>query len=133
MLIPLGFAWAASSYSRNDYDVSSGVQTTHALLQRLNGLIGHPDRVYLTGASMGGHVTAVSIEQYPRAYDAALPICGVLADYELFDYFLDFNAAAQQLGTGSSQFPVDPIPYITVTVPQIKANLSAVPGGWPTS
>jgi hypothetical protein len=132
LLIPLGFAWAASSYSRNDYDVSSGVQTTHALLQHLNGLIGHPDRVYLTGASMGGHVTAVSIEQYPQAYDAALSICGSLADYELFDYYLDFNAAAQQLGTGSSQFPVDPIPYITTTVPQIKANLSAVPGGWPT-
>jgi pimeloyl-ACP methyl ester carboxylesterase len=132
LLIPLGFAWAASSYSRNDYDVSSGVQTTHALLQHLNGLIGHPDRVYLTGVSMGGHVTAVSIEQYPEVYDAALPICGALADYELFDYFLDFNAAAQQLGTGSSQFPVDPISYITTTVPRIKANLSAIPGGWPT-
>ncbi len=132
LLIPLGFAWAASSYSRNDYDVASGVQTTHALVQHLNGLIGRPDRVYLTGASMGGHVTAVSIEQYPRAYDAALPICGVLGDYELFDYFLDFNAAAQQLGTGASQFPVDPAQYAASTVPQIKANLAAVPSGWPT-
>jgi fermentation-respiration switch protein FrsA (DUF1100 family) len=131
LLIPLGFAWASSSYTRNDYDVSSGVQATNALLQHLKGLIGNPDRVYLTGASMGGHVTAAAIEQYRSTFDAALPICGVLADYELFDYFLDFNVAAQQLGTGSSQFPVDPVPYITVTVPQIKANLSAVPGGWP--
>ena len=55
----------------------------------------------------------------------------MLGDYELFDYFLDFNVAAQQLGTGSSQFPVDPLQYIAVTVPQIKANLAAVPGGWP--
>jgi hypothetical protein len=131
LLIPLGFAWAASSYSRNDYDVTSGVQTTHALVQHLTGLIGRPDRVYFTGASMGGHVTAAAIELYPSAFDGALPICGVLADYELFDYFLDFNAAAQQLGTGSSVFPVDPIPYIVSTVPLIKANLSAVPGGWP--
>ena len=131
LLIPLGFAWAASSYSRNDYDVSSGVQTTHALVKRLNGLIGNPRRVYLTGASMGGHVAAVSIEQYPNTYDAALLTCGVLGDYELFDYFLDFNVAAQQLGTGASSFPVDPVQYIGVTVPQIKANLSAVPGGWP--
>jgi hypothetical protein len=46
-------------------------------------------------------------------------------------YFLDFNVAAQQLGTGSSQFPVNPVQYITSTVPAIKANLSAVPGGWP--
>jgi len=132
LLIPLGFAWAASSYSRNDYDVASGVQSTNQLLQRLNGLIGNPDKVYMTGASMGGHVTAVAIEQYPGAFVGALPICGVLADYELFDYFLDFNASAQQLGTGSSVFPVDPIPYITTTVPAIKANLSGAPNGWPT-
>jgi hypothetical protein len=131
LLISRGFAWAASSYSRNDYDITSGVQTTHALVQRFNGLVGRPSRVYMTGASLGGHVTAVSIEQYPHAYDAALPICGVVGDYELFDYFLDFNVAAQQLGTGSSQFPVNPVEYITSTVPQIKANLSLVPGGWP--
>jgi len=131
LLISLGFAWAASSYNRNDYDITSGVQTTHALVGLLNGLIGPPRRVYLTGASLGGHVTAASIEQYPNEYVAALPICGVVADYELFDYFLDFNAAAQQLGTGTSIFPVDPPTYIGVTVPQIKANLSAVPGGWP--
>jgi hypothetical protein len=132
LLVPLGFAWASSSYDRNDYDVNSGVKTTHALLQHLNGLIGNPSRVYLTGASMGGHITAVSIEQYPGTYDAALPICGAIADYELFDYFLDFNVAAQQLGTGASQFPVDPPVYIGVTVPQIKANLEAFPAGWPT-
>jgi hypothetical protein len=81
---------------------------------------------------MGGHVTAVSIEFYDDFYDAALPICGAIADYELFDYFLDFNAAAQQIGLGTSTFPVDPVPYLFVQVPQIKANLESVPGGWPT-
>ncbi len=126
------FAWAASSYSRNDYDVATGVQDTHALVKRFNGLVGKPDKVYMTGASMGGHITAVSIEQYGNTYDAALPICGVLGDYALFDYFLDFNVAAQQLGTGMSAFPVgDPARYIGVTVPAIKAGLEAVPGTWP--
>jgi acetyl esterase/lipase len=132
LLIPLGYAWAASSYGRNDYDIWNGVHDTHTLVSSFNGLVGKPSRVYLTGASMGGHITAVSIEQYPNTYDAALPICGVLGDYELFDYFLDFNAAAQQIGVGASQFPVDTIPYLLGTVPAIKANLSAVPGGWPT-
>jgi hypothetical protein len=131
LLVPLGFAWASSSYSRNDYDITTGVQDTHALLGLFKELVGEPALVYLTGASMGGHITAVSIEQYGNAYDAALPICGVLGDYELFDYFLDFNVAAQQLGTGSSQFPVDPAQYIGVTVPAIKAALEAFPGGWP--
>ena len=130
-LVPNGYAWAASSYRRNDYDISSGVQDTHALTKRFNGIVGKPDKVYLTGASMGGHITAVAIEQYPNTYDAALPICGVLGDYELFDYFLDFNVAAQQLGVGASQYPVDTIPYLFGTVPAIKTSLEAVPGGWP--
>ena len=131
LLISQGYAWAASSYDRNDYDISSGVQSTHALVQQFNGLVGNPDKIYLTGASMGGHITAASIEQYRNTYHAALPICGVLGDYALFDYFLDFNASAQELGSGSSAFPVDQFVYIGITVPQIKAGLEAFPGAWP--
>jgi pimeloyl-ACP methyl ester carboxylesterase len=130
-LVPNGYAWAASSYSRNDYDVTTGVQDSHALTKRFNGIVGNPDRVYFTGGSMGGHITAVAIEQYPRTYDGALAICGVLGDFELFDYFLDFNVAAQQLGTGTSMFPVDPFEYIVNTVPTIKANLELISGSWP--
>lgn len=131
LLIPLGFAWASSSYTTNDYDVKAGVQSTHALAEFMNDQVGEASRVYLTGASMGGHVTAVSIEFYDDFYDAALPICGAIGDYELFDYFLDFNAAAQQLGLGTSTFPVDTVPYLFGQVPQIKASLEAFPGGWP--
>ncbi len=130
-LIAQGFAWAASSYSKNDYDIKAGVQDTHALATLFNGLVGKPDKVYITGASMGGHITAVSIEQYRNFYDGAMPICGVLGDFELFDYFLDFNAAAQQLGLGTSTFPVDPVQYLFLDVPTIKANLEAFPTGWP--
>jgi hypothetical protein len=131
LLISQGFAWAASSYARNDYDIWNGVHDTHALVKRFNGLVGVPNRVFIAGASMGGHIGAVSIEQHATTYDAALLVCGAIGDYELFDYFLDFNAAAQQIGTGASEFPVDPVQYVGVTVPQIKANLESVPGGWP--
>ncbi len=138
LLIALGYAWAASSYRRNDYDVTSGVQDSHALTKLFNGLVGKPDRVYFTGASMGGHITAVAIEQYPQTYDGALAVCGALGDFELFDFFLDFNLAAQQLGTDTSAFPVDPVTYLfgtpsnpISTVSVIKANLAAFPGGWP--
>jgi pimeloyl-ACP methyl ester carboxylesterase len=131
LLISQGFAWAASSYGRNDYDIWNGVHDTHALVERFNGLVGLPERVFITGASMGGHIGAVSIEQHANSYDAALLVCGAIGDYELFDYFLDFNAAAQQIGTGASEFPVDPVQYVGVTVPQIKTNLESVLGGWP--
>ena len=130
-LIPNGYAWAASSYDRNDYDIASGVNSTHALIKKFNGLVGKPKQILMTGASMGGHITAVLIEQYPQLFDGALPICGVMADYALFDFFLDFSLAAQQLGTGSSVYPVDPVAYTFSTVPAIKSNLEAVPGGWP--
>jgi hypothetical protein len=54
----------------------------------------------------------------------------VVGDYELFDFFLDYNLAAQQLGLGDSDFPLDES-YITTDVPAIKRNLEATPGGWP--
>lgn len=130
-LIAQGYAWAASSYRRNDYDVANGVQDTHALMKRFNGLVAMPSKVYITGASMGGHITAVAIEQYPTAFAGALPICGVMADFEQFDFFLDFNISAQQLALGASIYPVDFVSYITSVVPLIKAGLEAVPDGWP--
>jgi hypothetical protein len=131
-LLANGFAWAASSYRANDYNVGAGVTDTRRLVTRFTRDVARPDRVYLTGASMGGHVTARSIEQYPNVYDGAMPICGVLGDYELFDYFLDFNLAAQQLALGASRYPVtDATTWLGADVPAIKANLEAVPGGWP--
>ena len=66
----------------------------------------------------GGHLTAASIEQYPKACDGALPECGVVGDCGLFDHFLDFNLAAQQLGTGPSTFPNSgTVSYTHLTLP----------------
>jgi len=131
-LLANGFAWAASSYSANDYNVGVGVADTHRLARLFRKQVAKPDRVYITGASMGGHVTARSIEQYPNAYDGAMPVCGVLGDYELFDYFLDFNVTAQQLALGTSRYPIeDAGTWLGTDVPAIKAGLEAVPGGWP--
>ena len=125
-----GFAWAASSYSRNAYDVAAGVKDTHALTQLFNGIVGLPQRVYLTGVSMGGHVTAAAIEQYRDEYDGAMPLCGVLGDHELFDFFLDYNMVAAALAGVETSFPPDPTEWATVTVPQIQGALGAP---WPAA
>jgi hypothetical protein len=133
-LVANGYAWAASSYSSNSYNAGDGVADTYQLLRLFQRRIARPDTTYITGASMGGHVTARSIEQYPWAYDGAMPTCGVVGDYELFDYFLDYNLAAQQLGLGRSRYPIaDGEAYIAGDVPAIKANLEAAPGGWPVA
>ena len=123
-LVRNGYAWAASSYSKNGYDVRQGVKDTHALMEKFNGLVGHPRRAYITGHSMGGHITGVAIEQYPGAFAGALPMCGVMGDNELFDYFLDFNLVAQALAGVQAQFPF-PADYQTAVVPAVKAALGA--------
>jgi poly(3-hydroxybutyrate) depolymerase len=73
-LIANGYAWAASSYSRNAYDPATGAKDTHALAQRFKGLVGNPSHTYITGASMGGHVTGIVAEQWPSSYAGAMPI-----------------------------------------------------------
>jgi len=123
-LVANGYAWAATSYSKNGYDVKQGVKDTHALGERFNGLVGHPVRTYITGHSMGGHITGVAIEQYPRAYAGALPMCGVMGDNELFDYFLDYNLVAQALAGVQAEFPF-PADYQTAVVPVVRAALGA--------
>ncbi len=121
-LLSKGYAWAASSYAKNDYTPAQGARDTHALTKLFRRTVGHPGRVYITGASMGGHVTGIVAEQWPRTYAGAMPICGVLGDYELFDYFLDFNVAAQTLSGVGKTFPYD-ADYLTDTVPATKTGL----------
>jgi len=121
-LLANGYAWAASSYSKNSYDPAQGAKDTHALTAFFNGKFGRPVRTYITGASMGGHVAGIVAEQYPQSYDGAMPVCGVLGDYELFDFFLDFNVAAQTLSGQGKLFPYG-ADYLTATVPATKAGL----------
>jgi pimeloyl-ACP methyl ester carboxylesterase len=123
-LVRNGFAWAASSYSKNGYDVKQGVKDTHTLGALFRGLVGNPERTYLIGHSMGGHITGVAIEQYPKAYAGAMPMCGVMGDVELFDYFLDYNLLAQALADWPAEFP-PPSDYQATVVPAVKAALAA--------
>jgi pimeloyl-ACP methyl ester carboxylesterase len=121
-LVTHGFAWAASSYSKNGYDVAQGVKDTHALGELFKGLVATPKRTYITGHSMGGHITGVASEQYPDAYAGALPMCGVMGDVRLFDYFLDYSLVAQALAGVEARFPPPP-DYLTTVVPAVKAAL----------
>lgn len=121
-LVTNGYAWAASSYATNGYDVRQGVKDTHDLGQLFSGLVAHPRRTWITGHSMGGHITGVAIEQYPQAYAGAVPMCGVMGDNELFDYFLDFNLVAAALAGVPAQFPF-PLNYQTAVVPVVKGAL----------
>ncbi|MCV2491030.1 esterase [Geodermatophilus sp. YIM 151500] len=128
-LVARGYAWAASSYDENGYDVGSGVRSTHRLVEHFDATVREPRRRYLSGVSMGGHVTGVTLETFPDEYDGALPVCGVMGDRRLFDTFLDYNAAAQALVPDTATLPVYPAPgdYVTTVVPQQIAPALGTP------
>ena len=110
-LIEQGYAWAASSYLKNYYDVRAGVEDTNALALAFNKIaaansrpLPAPSKTYIIGVSMGGHVTAAAIDaeaiayaNHKVSYDGAVPMCGVLGDTELYDFFAAYQAAAMQL------------------------------------
>ena len=122
-LVTNGYAWAASSYSQNFYEVRQGVIDTHALNGIFQRRTGHtPSSTYVTGHSMGGHITGVLIEKFPHDYVGAMPMCGVMGDVELFDYFLDYNLVAQDLAGIQAVFPPQ-ADYFTTVGPKIKLGL----------
>ena len=103
--IDQGFAWGASSFSANGYDPQSGVDDTLALLDYFKQNVGTPSRVYLDGASMGGHVVVASLEQHPGVYSGALSECGVVAGVSEMDYLLSYAAVGQYFA-GLNLLPV---------------------------
>jgi pimeloyl-ACP methyl ester carboxylesterase len=121
-LLANGFAWAASSYSKNGYDALAAAKDTHTLRSLFIDKFGSPSRIYLSGASMGGHVVALAAEKWPTSYSGATTICGWLGDAEQFDFYLDFAVAAQTLSGVGRLFPYGP-DYLTSTVPATKAGL----------
>ena len=117
-LIQNGYAWAASSYSKNYYDVRAGVEDTNALALEFTNIASKnsrplvaPTKTYITGHSMGGHITAAAIEDEAAAtaihkvnYNGAVPMCGVVGDTELFNQFAAMQVTAQALA-GVPSYP----------------------------
>jgi pimeloyl-ACP methyl ester carboxylesterase len=141
-LLEQGYAWAASSYTKNYYDVRAGVEDTNALALAFNDIARQngrplpiPSKIYIVGVSMGGHIAAAAVDEEniqaannKVRYDGAVPMCGVLGDTELYDYFASYQTAAQQeAGIPATSWPV---PDWAQVAPQVQSKLfSSFPGG----
>jgi pimeloyl-ACP methyl ester carboxylesterase len=94
-LIQGGFAWAASSYRCNGYVPGVGLLDTMTLVDLFtranNGRASQ--RTYLTGVSMGGHVTLLGMHEFPTSFAGGLAMCP--AGPELFDFYAGVSAAAE--------------------------------------
>jgi pimeloyl-ACP methyl ester carboxylesterase len=104
-LVKNGFAWAASSYRCNGYVPGQGLVDTMALTELFTKLNAGraPQRVLLTGTSMGGHVTVLGMHEFPTSFAGGLAMCP--AGPELFDFFAAVGGAAEVI-TGI-QFKAD--------------------------
>src|SRR6201992_855935 len=99
-----GYALAGSSYA------GTGWAIQQALPDQVN-TIGVFDRTYRTpsrtvawGHSLGGIITAGLIQDYPKLFNAALPMCGVLSGgVATWNTALDSSFAFQQLVDPSVQ------------------------------
>lgn len=120
-LLGQGYAWAASSYSTNGFDIRSGVISTRELAEHFGAVVRRPHRTYIAGVSMGGYIIGRSLEEYPRLYDGALPMCGVMGDQRLIDYFLDYQLTAEAL-SGVKTYPAG-ADYLTTVVPAVQQKL----------
>jgi hypothetical protein len=130
-LVQNGYAWAASSYSKNYYDVRAGVEDTNALALEFQKIaaansrtLAAPSKIYITGVSMGGHIAGAAIEDEAATtannkvkYNGAVPMCGVMGDTELFNTFAAMQIAAQSVA-GLPSYPTD-------KWAEIQANVTA--------
>ncbi len=69
-------AWDAPRHERPDEPAPALRMTRELLDQLLSDLPIDPDRVYLTGLSMGGFGTFDALSRWPDRFAAGIPICG---------------------------------------------------------
>jgi pimeloyl-ACP methyl ester carboxylesterase len=77
----LGFAFATNSYSKTGLAVRQGQADILDLVNIFSAQQGQPSKVYLLGASEGGLITTLSIEQRPDVFAGGVAACGPIGDF----------------------------------------------------
>jgi pimeloyl-ACP methyl ester carboxylesterase len=94
----LGYAFATTSYRKNGLAVVEGVEDILDLVDIFKENYLEPRHIYLVGASEGGLVTTLAVENYPDVFSGGLALCGPIGDFQrqvnywgdfrvIFDYF----------------------------------------------
>jgi pimeloyl-ACP methyl ester carboxylesterase len=86
----LGFAFATNSYSKTGLAIRQGKDDILDLVEIFAAQKGRPFKVYLIGASEGGIITALALEQHPEVFSAGLAACGPIGSFPYqMNYFGD--------------------------------------------
>jgi pimeloyl-ACP methyl ester carboxylesterase len=103
----LGFAFATNSYSKTGLAIRQGQADIVDLVKIFAAQKGAPTKVYLVGASEGGIITALNLEQHPDVFDAGMAACGPVGHFPFqIDYFGDARATFEYFFPGV--IPGDP-------------------------
>jgi pimeloyl-ACP methyl ester carboxylesterase len=78
-LLANGYALAGSSYATAGWAIQQALPDQIKVLDTFKARVGTPTRTIAWGHSLGGMVTAGLVQRYPTRFDAALPMCGVVA------------------------------------------------------
>jgi pimeloyl-ACP methyl ester carboxylesterase len=78
-LLTNGYALGGSSYATTGWAIQQALPDQIKVLDTFKSLVGPPTRTIAWGHSLGGMVTAGLVQNYPTRFDAALPMCGVVA------------------------------------------------------
>jgi pimeloyl-ACP methyl ester carboxylesterase len=90
----LGYAFATTSYSTNGLAVREGFADVVDLAAIFKAAHPTVQKIYLVGASEGGLITTLAVEQYPPTFSGGLALCGPIGDFrEQINYWGDFRVA----------------------------------------
>jgi pimeloyl-ACP methyl ester carboxylesterase len=78
-LLSQGFALAGSSYATTGWAIHEALPDQIDTLDAFVKMVGKPKVTVAWGHSLGGIITAGLIQNFPFRFDAAMPLCGVLA------------------------------------------------------
>jgi pimeloyl-ACP methyl ester carboxylesterase len=102
-LLGAGYALGGSSYATTGWAIQQALPDQVATVQTFESLVGMPRRTIAWGDSLGGLVTAGLVQQYPKMFTAALPMCGVVAGgVGLWNVALDGAFAFNSLVAGGA-------------------------------
>jgi pimeloyl-ACP methyl ester carboxylesterase len=144
VLMSQGFAFATSSFHKNGVAVEQGAEDLNSLLQHFKTVVGPGSlqKVLITGASEGGLIVLLLLEQHPGRYDAGLALCAPVGgspdlikytyDFRVvFDYFFPTVFTFPPNSPGEQPFGAVDVPedaflfWETVYVPRISAALTS--------
>jgi pimeloyl-ACP methyl ester carboxylesterase len=132
-LLAHGYALIQSGYSITGWALAKAYPETEALREYFISKYGKPAETFVEGESMGGLLTAMTIEQEPEYYNGAFAMCGPLNPTDAFLQHLFAMRAALDYYFPGVLPALDPVPRnyrVTQTLArEAERALQANPAG----